>query len=438
MPRIKFTKAAIASLGLRADEKEQFYFDAAMPGFGIRLQGDSARWIAQYRVNRATRRVTLGRVGILDLDKARLAAKAVLAKADLGVDTQREKKDARQRATSTLGSLVKAYLDEYENLVRHNTYRSARLYLNSHWKSLHATPVSQIGHGDVAVRIAIIRKDIGNSSANHARIALSGFYGWAIENGHAHVNPVMRTRGRKSKAKKDAGKTTGRARVLSHEELVEIWKACEDDEHGKIVKLLILTLQRRGEIAGLGWSEIDTVRNKAAILPPERTKNGFEHLVPLSPAALAILETVPLRNDRDLLFGERAGPFSGFSKSKKDLDKRIVERRLEIDPDAKPMPRWTLHDLRRTGSTGMNESPPLGLGIHPHIVEAVLNHVSGHKRGVAGIYNKALYFAEKRQALDLWAEFVMRLVGQLKATPSTLKHRTEDLLQPEFAVATAV
>ena len=82
------------------------------------------------------------------------------------------------------------------------------------------------------------------------------------------------------------------------------------------------------------------------------------------------------------------------------------------------------------------KSPPLGLGIHPHIVEAVLNHVSGHKRGVAGIYNKALYFAEKRQALDLWAEFVLSLVGQLKAMPSTLKDQTEEaLLQPRFAVA---
>ena len=146
-------------------------------------------------------------------------------------------KDARQRATSTLGSLVKAYLDEYEHLVRHNTYRSARLYLNTHWKSLHATSVNLIGHGDVAARLAIIRKNSGNSSANHAGIAPSGFYGWAIENGHAHVSPVMRIRVRKSKARKDAGKTTGRAHFLSHEELTEIWKAREEDEYGKILKL---------------------------------------------------------------------------------------------------------------------------------------------------------------------------------------------------------
>lgn len=149
-------------------------------------------------------------------------------------------------------------------------------------------------------------------------------------------------------------------------------------------------------------------------LPGSRTKNGHDHLVPLSAPALDIVRTVSRRNDRELLFGERGGPFSGFSKAKKALTERILKARRKNDPNAEPMPPWTLHGLRHTGSTGMNESPPLGLGIQPHIVEAVLNHISGTRGGVAGVYNKALYLAEKRAALDAWADYVLRTV---KETP---------------------
>jgi integrase len=89
----------------------------------------------------------------------------------------------------------------------------------------------------------------------------------------------------------------------------------------------------------------------------------------------------------------------------------VHKARLKADPAAKPMPHWTLHDLRRTGATMMNESPPLGLGMQPHIVEAILNHVSGTRAGVAGIYNRALYLAEKTAALEAWGRYVVRLAA---------------------------
>ena len=187
-----------------------------------------------------------------------------------------------------------------------------------------------------------------------------------------------------------------RDRVLSDGELREIWNACQDDDYGRIVKLLLLTGQRRDEIAALEWSEIDL--DAALItLPKERTKNKRAHDVPLSDLALSILPSP--RHGRELVFGEGEGPFTGFSAAKRRLDERINAAR------AKPMPEWRLHDLRRTAATRLAD-----LGVQPHIIEALLNHVSGHKAGVAGIYNRAAYAPEKRAALTLWAEHIPALV----------------------------
>jgi integrase len=183
-----------------------------------------------------------------------------------------------------------------------------------------------------------------------------------------------------------------RERVLTSDELRAIWTATAgSDQYSAIVRLLLLSACRRDEAGSLRWSEVDL--NQAIIsLPGERTKNSKPFDIPLTPAALAVLEAQP-RQDRAFIFGRGQGGFSGWSKSKAELDQRA-----NIAP-------WRLHDLRRTASTVMH-----GLGVPPHIVEAVLNHISGHKGGVAGVYNKAAYAAEKAAALALWAEHVLAVV----------------------------
>ena len=127
--------------------------------------------------------------------------------------------------------------------------------------------------------------------------------------------------------------------------------------------------------------------------------------MPLSEEAWTIVSSVPKRDGRDLLFGLREGGYSGWSKSKAELDERIAIARQRAGLE-KSMPPWTLHDLRRTGSTLLHES---GIA-QPHVVEAILNHVSGHQAGVAGIYNKALYLAERRAALGSWGKLIADLV----------------------------
>ena len=166
--------------------------------------------------------------------------------------------------------------------------------------------------------------------------------------------------------------------------------------------MLILTGQRRDEVGDMAKSEVSLAARKWNI-PRERTKNGRAHEVPLPDLALGILEPAILREGRekrDLIFGDGVGGFSGWSKAKAAIDERIAEA-----TGAAPTP-WRLHDLRRTAATQMAE-----LGVLPHVVEAVLNHVSGHKAGVAGVYNLALYAAEKRRALDLWAAHVEAIVA---------------------------
>jgi len=206
-----------------------------------------------------------------------------------------------------------------------------------------------------------------------------------------------------------------RDRVLTDSELAEIWAALGDDDYGRIVKLLALTGQRRNEVGGMRWTEVDFDK-RAWTIPSTRSKNHREHVVPLTKAAIALF---PLRvESQEYVFGHgprRKGDdhrgYSGWSKSKAALDARIhAARQKEANPseEAEPLPAWRLHDLRRTAATVMADR----LGVLPHIVEAVLNHVSGHRAGVAGIYNHARYEAEIRAALCAWADHVNAIVGR--------------------------
>jgi integrase len=161
----------------------------------------------------------------------------------------------------------------------------------------------------------------------------------------------------------------------------------------------------------------------SVILPKERVKNKRAHVVPLAPMAKDILKTRARSVDRDLVFGAGTGGFSGWSKAKLQLDAAILANRRKAAEEAggkrekvKPIEPWVLHDLRRTAATLMAE-----IGVQPHVIEAILNHVSGHKAGVAGIYNRNPYEAEKATALARWAEHVASLVENRKSTVTAMR-----------------
>jgi integrase len=180
--------------------------------------------------------------------------------------------------------------------------------------------------------------------------------------------------------------------VLSEPELRAVWLAVGDDDFGKCIKLLILLGARRSEVSGMRWSEID---GGIWVLPAERAKNRRANAVPLSPQARAIIEAVP-RGERDQLFGQTADTgFTAWAAAKADLDRALGDA----------VGAWRTHDIRRTVATRMAD-----IGVAPHVIEAVLNHLSGHKAGVAGIYNRSGYELEVKRALLRWGEYVERLI----------------------------
>lgn len=391
---MKLTKASVPRLSLPAGTRDKIFFDDDLPGFGLRLRdGGKRTWIVQYRVGAKQRRVTLGTTETLDAENGRKRAKTALAKTHLGHDPQSEKAEARAQAAVTLGSVVDSYLTRYAaKRLKSSTLTDVERYLRRHWGALSRLPVQKVTRADVATRLAQIADESGGFAGNRARAALGSLYAWAIAEGLADANPVVGTR--------KAVDEIARDRVLSDEEFKLIWRQVGEGDFGAIVRLLILTGQRREEVAAMTWEEVDLAGAMWRVTG-DRTKNARMHEVPLSQPALEILGARRRLDERALVFGSREGPFSGWSKAKASLDARMSAALGHA-----PTP-WRLHDIRRTVATRMAD-----LGVLPHVVEAVLNHVSGHKAGVAGIYNRSSYAAEKHAALDLWASHVIALVDR--------------------------
>ena len=187
--------------------------------------------------------------------------------------------------------------------------------------------------------------------------------------------------------------------MLNADELPLAWHLAGARRFRAIVRLLILTGQRREEVGGMLWSELDLDADlrfgRSARIAP---KTGYQHDVPLSSAAVAILRGILRRDDREFVFGSSNGPFQGWSNAKAALDARMAAALKAERGDGAKLSPWRLHDLRRTVATRLGDQ-----GALPHVVEAILNHISGHRAGVAGIYNRAVYAAEKREALVKWA-----------------------------------
>jgi integrase len=334
--------------------------------------------------------VSLGTVENTDADEARRRAKTTLSKVHLGHDPQDEKNGARAQAAVTIGSILEIYLSRRQERLKPNFFADVQRYLRTHWSPLHAVSIQSVTRAMVAARLAEIAEERGPYAANRARAVLSSFYGWAIGEGLADANPVL--------GSNKAIDEVSRDRVLSDDELGLVWRHAGAGAYGAIIRLLVLTGQRREEVGGLLWTELDLDAGLWRI-GADRTKNRKAHDVPLSPAAVAILHAIPRREGREYVFGAGAGAFQGWSNSKSALDARIAHAGGKGNP-------WRLHDIRRTVATRLGD-----MGVLPHVIEAVLNHISGHKAGVAGIYNRAVYAAEKREALNRWAAFVAADAG---------------------------
>jgi integrase len=280
---------------------------------------------------------------------------------------------------------LRLYLPEKRQALAAGSYRGLERHLLTYAKPLHGLGVALVSRRDIGSLLASVAASSGKPSANFTRASLSAFFSWCMGRGLVDQNPVIGSH---------RAQMQPRTRVLPLAELAAVWRACNDDAYGAIVRLLILTGQRREEIGGLRLEEIG---DGIIALPASRAKNKRAHIIPLSTPAQAILASQPPRSE--FIFGQKA--FTSWSRGKSLLDAAL---------DTK-LAQWTLHDLRRSVATGMAE-----LGVAPHVVEAVLNHVSGHKAGIAGVYNRATYEKEKRVALAAWADHVLAAVEGRPAT----------------------
>jgi integrase len=397
---MKLDAKTIAGLSLPAGKTDVIHFDDALSGFGYRLRqsGDVVRksFVVQYRRAGATRRLLLGSAEVLNADQARVAAKKVLAEIALGGDPQAERATRRSADRFTLASVVEEYLAAKDGAVRPRTFTEVRRYLaGPHFKPLHIMPIDQVARRDVAARLLTITRERGAVAAARARSALSDLFAWAMGQGLVESNPVVGTNKPKTAPSRD--------RVLDDAELATVWNAAADDDFGRIVKLLILTAQRRTEVGRMTWREVDLDQGTWTI-PAARTKNGREHTLPLPPLALDIIAGTPRMAGRDYLFGPRAAGFTSWNRPKQILDRRLGDH----------VEAWRLHDLRRSAATRVCD-----LGVAPHVVEQILNHHSGHRSGVAGIYNRSSYQREVRAALALWDDHIRSITegGERKIVP---------------------
>jgi integrase len=387
---MRLTEKSIRDLTCPIGMTERTFFDSEVAGFGLRIRASGAKsWLVQYAKFGKTKKVTLGAPPVVTLGAARAAARQVMAAVRLGGDPAAEKAEAREQAANTIGGLIPAFLDRQRKRLKPRSMIEVERHLLKHARPLHGQGVKAIDRRAIAQLLEALERDHGAGAANCTRASLSAFMTWAAHSGHIDANPVSMT--------PRAVENGARERVLADDELATILRALDDgSEYAALLRLLILTGARREEIARLRWSEIDL---EAALirLPGERTKNGRPHDIPLSPQALEILRARQRRDGRDFVLGTNGTGFTMLSQSKRMLDQRL--------PDVAP---WVLHDFRRTISTRLHGAP---FSIPPHVCEALLGHVGGHRAGVAGVYNRADYLLERRDALTRWAEHIEAIAG---------------------------
>jgi integrase len=388
-------------------KSDAIFFDDELTGFGLRVRRGSGgklirNWIVQYRSHGRQRRLIIGSASKLTAAEARKQARKLLAKVELGQDPQHDRAERRERDAVSLKFIAGEYFSTKVGVIKPRSLELLRHYLvdGPHLRPLHMVPIDEISRGDIAKRLLTASKESGVPTAIALRSATSSLFSWAMQMGFVEQNPVIQA------YKPETPKS--RDRVLDDSELAAIWRGLDDDDYGKCVKLLILTAARREEIAGLCWSEVNFDKGTWTV-PKTRSKNGLEHTLPLTPLMRSIIDSVPRREGLDILFGYKRG-FTGWSIGKRALDARLGLPAIK----ERAQKHWRHHDIRRSVATKMAD-----IGIAPHVIEQILNHQSGHKRGPAGIYNRSSYEREVRAAMALWSDHVRALVegGERKIVP---------------------
>ena len=407
MARKALTDRTVKSLKPAPKGKRYIQPDGIVPGMGVRVTDTGSKsyvLVARYPIapkHPAPR--ALADVGEITLAEARDRARGWLELIQKGIDPKIE--EARQRALNarqqaeTFGKVADSYKVGHLDKRRSGkpVWASLQADLLPPWKDL---PIRDLTRGMVMERLDAIERERGPVSRNRRLALIRHMLNWTLDRELVTANVAARI---------PLLDETPRERVLSDAELVEVWRASDEltAPQGQAVKLLILTIQRRNEVFRMETAEIDRA-DKLWKIEGRRMKAGKPHIVPLTDAMLAVLDSLPTYDPpREHVFSsshrKASTPFGDHGGLKEELDRLILEARQKQDPKAKPPAPWTLHDLRRTGRTGLSR-----LRVPSHIGERVTAHLPG---GIQAVYDQWEYLDEKRQALEQWSSYVMSLIN---------------------------
>jgi integrase len=391
MPTIHMTKSAVDAL--KAASKDTVYWDAGLPGFGVKVTPRSRKvFVVLYRIGGAgsrLRKYTIGPYGRVTLQMARAEAQKVLAARLEGRDPATEKRESKRRMTADrVDDLIEVFIVQHVSKTRKaaEISRLLRREVVSRWgnRCVHA-----IGKRDIVELASEIAQRGTPMAANTLLKVIKTFLNWCVGRAVIDASPA--------EGVPLPGKEVARDRVLTNNELASVIRAGRQigGAYGGIVEMLALTGQRREEVAQMVGDEID-FNSRTWTLPGSRTKNGKPHIVHLSEACIKLIKRAS-RSGSYVFSISGVRPFQNFTNAKRVLD------------ELSGVTGWRLHDLRRTCVSGMAR-----LGVPPHVADKILNHQSGTISGVAAVYQRHDFLAERKLALERWGQYIETLVGELR------------------------
>jgi integrase len=412
-----FTDRFLRSIKPAALGKRDVYYDAQIPGFGIRVTQSSTGenkgafvLITRFpgSINPVPRRI--GDYPAMSLAAARATARRWRELIAQGIDPKtkeaEQRRDEERRRADTFAAALEAFADDHLASLKTGkaVKKAIETHVIPHWGS---SPVSKIRRADVAQLVRVLRKGMPIGT-NRVLAYLKKMFNWLIDQDMIESSPAASI--------KRPGKEVKRDRVLSDFEIRAIWQACgELGAFGRAFKMMLATGQRRTEVGAMPWSEIDRGRMVWS-LPRGRTKADRSHEIPLSALAISIIDDCPKIGKFVFSTGRRTSamepepqPIVGWGKAKANLDVLALTKANAIlaerqEEELSNFTDWHLHDLRRTAATNMAK-----LGIDRIVVAKVLNHAENE---VTAVYDRHKYDAEKRRALELWGARIAAIVEE--------------------------
>jgi integrase len=429
------TDTAISKFRKPSAPKQEDHWDGKEPAFGVRVSYSGTRtFIVMLSImvggKRKLTRVTVGRYDRegrhgLTLAQAREKAREFKKIAKKGDDPRNEQREHERNliaeSVNTFASVRDSFLDSHRANIRSSTAAEYERLLKKNCAHFDNLPIAKISRQDIRAILSFYRKAGKPYAANRTFAALRVLFSWAVDEEILDASPADGI------GKNAKGKEKVRNRVLSNKEISVWWRALDAaGTFAPMFKLLLLTGQRRGEVAGMRRSELSDLAGDDPQwrIPEERTKNGRPHMVHLSPAAVEIIKKVPNLGDMVFTTNGRT-PISGFSKAKERVENRIAEIVRAEGLEDVFRDEWRIHDLRRTLATHMGE-----MHVHFDIIELLLNHVSGLRAGITSTYNLSQLMADRRGALNRWGEHLQQLT-----TPQRVIQVPPENKEPQYIVA---